>query len=171
MSSTPGLGYLIGALAVALTATPAAARPLRQVTPAPAPAPAASGPRDAPSLRLDPRAQALTLTGATSLGFGGVLLATTLGAVILARHDRDASDRLTAGAAQRPLTLKQRAERSAYDRRVHANEALTLAAGITGGVLAVAGAVLLATGLRLRARARRTAPRLSLDGLGLHLSF
>ena len=173
MSARPAA--LAVALALACPAAPAAAR-----TPvAPTTTPTAEGPADAPRLRLASRAQALTLTGATSLGFGALLLATMAGGLVLGRVDRKAADAALAPAEaeQRPPSAQELADQGAHERRARMSDGLARAAGITGGVLVVVGAALLGAGLGLRKRglrnpptARRT-PRVGPGSLGLRLSF
>lgn len=166
-------------LALAWPAAPVAARtpPTTTTTPTTT-TPTTEGPADAPRLRLASRAQALTLTGATSLGFGALLLVAMAGGLVLGRHDRKATDALlaTAEAEQRPPNAQELADQAAHDRRARQSDGLARAAGITGAVLAVLGAALLGTGLRLRKRSRgpqsaRLTPQVGPGSLGLHLSF
>lgn len=174
MSARPAALAVV--LALAWPAAPVAARTPRAT--ATTTTPTAEGPADAPRVRLAARAQALTLTGATSLGFGALLLATMVGGLVLGGHDRKAADTLlaTAEAEQRPLNAQELADQGAHARRARQSDGLALAAGITGAVLVVLGAALLGTGLRLRKRSRgsqraRLTPQVGPGSLGLHLSF
>ena len=165
MSARPAA--LAVALALVLPAQAGARTPLP---------PGAEGPAEATRPRVLARTQALTLTGATGLGFGALLLATMAGGLVLGRVDRKASDQITATAEaeQRPPSAQELADQGAHQRRAAMSDGLARAAGITGGVLLVLGAALLGTGLGLRrrdARDTRLGQRVGPGGLGLHLSF